>query len=95
MTHHHQFDVPEHIDHLIKLTRQNCAEAYRMGQGALSTLHLIMDMMERGKESVDYIDEFRLMGLATTLSAYMEDYRAAMRKIQADLKQARELKREL
>jgi len=94
MTHHH-LDVPEHIDHLIELVRQNCAEAYRMGEGALSTLHLIMDMMERGKESVDYIDEFRLMGLVNTQSAYMEDYRAAMRKIQADLKQARELKREL
>lgn len=92
---HRQFDVPEHIDHLIELARQNCAEAYRMGQGALSTLHLIMDMMERGKESVDYIDEYRLMGLVNTQSAYMEDYRAAMRKIQSDLKQARELRREL
>jgi hypothetical protein len=54
-----------------------------------------MDMMERGKESVDYIDEYRLMGLVNTQSAYMEDYRAAMRKIQSDLKQARELRREL
>ena len=92
---HHQFDTPEHIDHLIELARQNCAEAYRMGQGALSTLHLIMDMMERGRESVDYLDEYRLMGLVNTLSAYMEDYHAAMRKIQSDLKQARELRREL
>tara|TARA_R100001510_G_C7641426_1_gene199021 strand:- start:1495 stop:1695 length:201 start_codon:yes stop_codon:yes gene_type:complete len=66
-----------------------------MGQAALSTMHLIIDMMERGKESVDYIDEYRLMGLVNTQSSYMEDYRAAMRKIQSDLKQARELKREL
>jgi len=66
-----------------------------MGQGALATFHLIMDMMEKGKESVDYIDEFRLMGLVNTHSSYMEDYRAAMRKIQSDLKQARELRREL
>lgn len=91
----HEFDVPEHIDHLEELVRQNCGEAFRMGDGALATLAIIVTMMERGREDVAHLDEFRLMGLVTTLSAYLEDYRVAMRKIQSDLKQARELKREL
>ena len=91
----HEFDVPEHIDHLEELIQQNCAEAFRMGDGALSTLAIIVTMMETGRRNVAHLDEFRLMGLVTTLSAYMEDYRVAMRKIQSDLKQARELKREL
>ena len=85
----HEFDVPEHIDHLEELIQQNCAEAFRMGDGALSTLAIIVTMMETGRRNVAHLDEFRLMG------AYMEDYRVAMRKIQSDLKQARELTREL